>query len=430
VSAGAAPQVGELVDHLFRHSAGRMIAGLTRVFGPGRLELAEDVVQEALVRALKTWPFRGVPDDPEAWLVRVAHNTALDALRRHKLARDKEAEVAGWAGRVLEASAGETRGREELADDSLRMVFTCCHPALGHEAQIALTLKTLGGFSVPEIARALLAKEATVAQRLVRSKARLAQTDVRFEVPAPSELGARLGAVLDVIYLMFNEGYAAHSGDALVRRDLLQEAMRLAALLLEQAATRRPEVHALYALMLFLVARVPARTDEAGDLLTLAVQDRRRWDRAAIGRGFHELGQSIAGGRLTPFHVEAAIASCHAAAPDYASTDWATILERYDQLRALIDSPVVDLNRAVAVAKVHGIDAGLAELERAARHPALGRYHLLPATRGMLLWTKGDCAEAAVEFATAAKLATNEPERRLLSRRAAEARAGRTAPAF
>ncbi|MCB9871252.1 MAG: sigma-70 family RNA polymerase sigma factor [Planctomycetes bacterium] len=411
------PDLG-LIDGLFRHQYGRLVAGLTRVFGPARIDLVEDVVQEALLRACRSWPFRGVPEHPERWLLRVARNIAVDLIRRDRLNARAEDELRGWAEHGGAMPQPELPAGGELVDDSLRMIFTCCHPLLSPEASVALTLKTLCGFGVSEIARGLLLKEATVAQRLSRAKAKLQADGVEFAMPAPNHLPARLDAVMAVLYLVFNEGYSAHRGDDLVRHELVAEAIRLTRLLLEVEQTRLPKTHALMALLLLQASRIPARLDEGGELLTLAAQDRARWDRAAIGEGFAHLQAAAQGDELTSYHVEAAIASCHAAAPSHQATDWPAILRHYDLLVTLRDAPVQWLNRAVAVAKVRGVDEGLRELDALAGRAELRGYHLLPATRGMLLWQGGAHAAAAQCFHEALGLAGTEPERQLLRRRA------------
>jgi RNA polymerase sigma-70 factor (ECF subfamily) len=421
-------QVPALVDRLFRDESARLVAGLARVFGPAHLELVEDVVQEALVKALRVWPYEGVPAKPDAWLVRVARNLAIDALRRNALEERVAEDVERWADARLSDSA-DTEGA--LVDDQLRLVFTCCHPALPFDSRVALTLKTCCGFGTREIARAFLADETAVAQRLVRTKRRIQEERIPLEVPDERGIDARLDAVLEVVYLLFNEGYAAHAGEELVRADLVHEAVRLGEVLAASPATRRPRVHALLALMSFQGARIPARVDAAGDVLTLAQQDRALWNQAWLARGWRNLDLAIAGEELSAYHVECAIAACHAAAPSYAATDWRSILERYDQLVTLSPSPIVKLNRAVAVAKVHGLDAGLAALDELERdevkhagESSLAAYHLLPATRAQILWSKGDSRAAAEHFAAALNLVRTAPERRLLERRAAAAMAG------
>jgi len=409
-----------IVDELFRHRYGRMVAGLCRVLGPGRLDLVEDVVQEALMRALRVWPAAGVPENPEAWVLRTARNLAVDALRRRKTADRIEDELQRWADR-RDDDADEAPA---VADDTLRLLFLCAHPAVPPDARIALMLKTVCGFGVPAIARALLQKDATIAQRLVRAKAKLQGGDVAFEVPAVHQLRERLELVLAVVYLTFNEGYTAHVGEHLVRSDLVGEAVRLGSLLLDLPETTTKEVHALLSLMLLLGARCPARTDPYGDLLTLAEQDRSLWDRRWLAAGFHHLRESIGGDVMTPFHCEAAIASVHAAAATYDATDWPRILREYDRLFSIAPSPVVRLNRAVAVGKVHGLPAGIAELQALRAEKALADYFLLPTTLGHLHWANGDRAAAETHFADALEQPCSEPENRLLRRRLDSCRRG------
>jgi len=421
--------VGELVDHLFRHSAGQMVATLTRMLGPQNLSLAEEVVQDALVRAIEIWPHRGVPENPRAWLMQVARNRALDCLRREATQARKAgvlaaeptlspASLAPMAPMGPMSLANPLDPEAPEADDSLVMILMCCHPALAREAQVALTLKTVGGFSVDEIARAFLLRPATVAQRLVRAKRLLRERRVAFELPARG-LGARVDRALETIYLMFNEGYAATAGDDLVRSDLCGEAVRLAAILAEHPATSLPEVHALLALMLFQASRLPARCDAEGALVLLADQDRRLWDRALIGRALGHLEQCATGKRATAYHLEAGIAACHAMAPSYAATDWAQILALYDDRLALAPSPVVVLNRAVALSMVEGPRAGIAALAEVAADPRLRDYYLLPATLADLWLRCGERQAAAAHYCRALELSCSEPERRFLLRRLA-----------
>jgi RNA polymerase sigma-70 factor, ECF subfamily len=413
--------VGELVDHLFRHSAGQMVATLTRMLGPQNLSLAEEVVQDALVRAIEIWPHRGVPENPRAWLMQVARNRALDCLRREATQARKAGVLAAEpthapAAMAPAAPADPLDPAAPEADDSLVMILMCCHPALAREAQVALTLKTVGGFSVDEIARAFLLRPATVAQRLVRAKRLLRERRVVFELPARG-LGARVDRALETIYLMFNEGYAATAGDDLVRSDLCGEAVRLAAILAEHPATSLPEVHALLALMLFQASRLPARCDAEGALVLLADQDRRLWDRALIGRALGHLERCATGKRATAYHLEAGIAACHAMAPSYAATDWTQILALYDDRLALAPSPVVVLNRAVALSMVEGPRAGIAALAEVAADPRLRDYYLLPATLADLWLRCGERQAAAAHYRRALELSCSEPERRFLLRR-------------
>jgi RNA polymerase sigma-70 factor (ECF subfamily) len=397
------------------------------VLGPERIDLAEDVVAEALLRALRTWPAEGLPERPDAWVFRVARNLALDALRQRSVAARAEEQLVRWAGA---GGAGDADPREGPDDDTLRMMFTCCHPDLPHESRVPLVLKTVCGLGMGEIAAALLQKEATIAQRLTRGKARLQGLGARFEVPPPRELAERLPPVLDAIYLMFNEGHRAHRGEELVRPALVEEAVRLGVLLAEDEHTERPDVHALLALMLLTGARLPARLDALGEVLTLAEQDRGRWDRRWIEHGMAHFRRSIGGQRLTAWHVEARIASLHAVAPDYASTRWGEILAAYDQLVRIADTPIVRLNRAVAVAKVGGPRAGLAELEPLGRSAALDGYALGAAVAAHLHWQLGEHEAALALFERALTLACTGPESRLLARRRDACRRREPAPAW
>jgi len=409
-----------LVDHLFRHSAGQMVATLTRVFGPEHLELAEEVVQESLVSALQLWSLRGTPDHPAAWLLQVARNRALDQLRRETTLRGKEADIIAAFG---ERSVDEERGfAHELRDDQLRMMLMCCHPAIPRESRIALTLKTVSGFSVDEVARAFLTKKETIAQRIVRAKRLIRDERIPMEMPSRQELPDRLETLLDVIYLLFNEGYSAHAGEDLVRSDLCTEAIRLTRQLAEHPLTGLPEVHALLALMLLQAARIPARVDARGDLITLAEQDRSQWDAAMTMEGLRELGASASGPRITPYHIEAAIASCHAVASSFDETDWRAIVDHYDQLVALKPTPVVALNRAVAIAMADGPRAGIEAVEQIASHPALRDYLPLPATLGELWLRSGDARQAAQHFSRALELPGTMTEKRFLLRKLEQCR--------
>jgi RNA polymerase sigma-70 factor (ECF subfamily) len=410
-----APELGGLLEHLFRHQSGRMIAHLTRLLGPSHLDLAEESVQDAMLRALQTWPHNGVPQNAAAWLFRVAHNSAIDAVRRKRLLGDKTDAIVLELSRSATTTTDDPGIEEQLRDDELRMIFMCCHPAIPRDASVALSLKTVGGFSVREIARAFLADETAIAQRLVRAKRQIRDHSLTLEMPAGPELIPRLAAVLDVLYFMFNEGYALHEGENLIRQDLCLEALRLARLI-AASSIATPRVDALVALIAFQAARLPARVDESGDLVLLEQQDRSRWDRQLIALGFHHFDRSIAGDDVSEYHVQAAIAATHARAERADSIDWPTILALYDQLLAINSSPVVALNRAVAVAKVHGPAAGLAAIEPL----QLRDYYLLLAVRGHLLLELNRRAEAAACFRAALDCPCSEPERRFLRRKLAE----------
>jgi RNA polymerase sigma-70 factor (ECF subfamily) len=410
------PEVGALVEHLFRHSAGHMVSRLARWLGAARLDLAEEAVQDALLRALATWPFRGVPAEPRGWLFQVARNRAVDLLRREASLRGK---LDGFDGRLEESPPAPA-----LGDDELAMIFMCCHPSLPPAARVALTLKTVGGFSVEEIAAAFLAEGDAIAQRLVRAKRQIREQPIAIEIPAEDELGGRLDSVLDVLYLLFNEGYSAHGGPNLTRAELCGEAIRLAEILAGNPATDRPVVHALLALMLLQASRVPARVDEAGDVLLLAEQDRGVWDQELIGRGLRHLDRAASGRTITAYHVEAAIAAAHAVAVDDAATDWGYVVRLYDDLLAIKASPVVELNRAIALAMAEGPTAGIAAIERIEQDPALARYYLLPAALGRLWLEAGNPERAARYFEEALTRPCSAPERRFLERQLTKCRPG------
>ena len=378
-SSPPASEISRLTDHLFRHEAGKLISVLTGIFGINRLQFAEDLVQESLVRALRTWPYAGIPENPAAWLTQTAKNLALDLIRREKLFHDKEPEIIAF----MEEWASESpRFDHEIRDGRLRLMFTCCHSILSPEDQTALALKTLCAFSPAEIAKAFLTTEAAIAKRLTRAKQKIRDEHIPFEIPAGQELSRRLDTVLQTLYLLFNEGYKASSGDHLIREELCQEAIRLASLLGEHPTGNRPCTHALIALMVLNTARLPARTDSEGNILRLKEQDRSTWDQAMIARGMFHLSKSAAGEEVSTYHLQAAIAACHCAAPNYKSTDWRRILSLYDQLLELDDSPIIALNRSVAVANVHGPQAGIEAVEAIQNGEQLNSYYLLYAVLG------------------------------------------------
>ena len=415
------PDVTRLVDHLFRREAGRLVAILTRHFGVAHLHLAEDVVQDALVRAMQTWPFTGVPSNPSAWLLQTAKNRALDHTRRATLWRGYEPELAPLVEDCLQSAltVPPPQFEDEIRDSQLRMMFVCCHPGLPAEAQVALTLKTLCGFGEKEIAAAFLATEDAVTKRLVRARRYLREEAVAVELPPAEALAPRVDTVLQALYLLFNEGYKASQGDSLLRADLCAEAIRLAGLLTAHPLGDRPATHALLALMYLGAARLSARTGDGGSLLLLAEQDRSRWDQAQIRQGMRHLADSGTGLNVTRYHLEAGIAACHCLARDFAATDWRQIITLYDALLELDGSPVVALNRAVAVAQVEGPRAGLAVLEGIKDRRALENYHLLHAVAGQLWLDAGDTVKAAAGFRRALGLAALPAERTLLERRLA-----------
>ena len=392
-----------------------MVASLTRFFGSRHLELAEDVVQDTLLKAMHEWPYKGIPDDPTAWLHRVARNGVIDRLRREARGLELMKENAAllrseW---TLVPTVHMELNDAAIADDQLRMFFACCHPSLPSEQQVALALRTLCGFSVPEIAHAFVTNEETINKRLYRAREAFRAIG-RLEIPAGGALGDRLEQVLSTIYLLFNEGYNATDHDNLIREDLIEEALRLSQLLLGHPGTARPEVHALLALMIFHAARSEARIDREGSIVLLQEQDRTKWDRALIALANAHLTRASKGDHYSAYHIEAGIAALHANAIDYAATDWAAITRLYDQLMLVKPSPIVALNRAIALAELEGPNRGLDEF---AHIGGLEEQHIFHAVRGELLRRASRTDEARAAFQRALELTDSPAERALLSRR-------------
>jgi RNA polymerase sigma factor (sigma-70 family) len=407
------------VEAVWRIESARLVAGLARLVRD--VGLAEDLAQDALLAALERWPRDGVPDNPGAWLMATAKNRAIDLSRRASTYERKREEVAHELGIMLAMDRVDfaAEADDEVGDDLLALMFTCCHPALSTEARVALTLRLLGGLTTAEIARAFLVGEPTVAQRLTRAKRTLREVRADFEVPAGPALRARLPDVLEVVYLIFNEGYAASSGERWVRTELCEEALRLGRIL-TALAPGEPEAHGLIALLEIQASRLGARLGPDGEPILLLDQDRSRWDPLLIVRGVAALKRAEElPDPLGPYGLQAAIAACHGRALEAEETDWVRIAALYEALAAIAPSPVVELNRSVAVGMAFGPEVGLAHLERIATDPALRDYHLLPSVRGDLLARLGRDEEAAAEFRRAAGLTENEPERALLLRRAA-----------
>jgi RNA polymerase sigma factor (sigma-70 family) len=414
-AAPAAP----LVDHFFRHESGRLVSALSRVFGLRNLDLIEDMVQAALLEALRSWRVSGVPQNPSAWMHRVAKNKVLDALRQQQTARrllpDWAQSRPDAAGPAIDDALLDT----EIADSQLRMIFACCHPRLDREDQIALTLNVLCGFSHGEIARGLLATEGTIKKRLQRAKQKLADGNVSLEVPAAHELADRLNAVHQVLYLLFNEGYSSAAGEAAIRTDVCEEAARLCYLLCCHPLCATPSGLALMALLCFHAARLEARLDEDGRVLLLEDQDRSKWDQRLIARAREFLDKSAFGQRISAYHLEAGIALHHCLAQSFSDTDWPAILTLYDALLRLDRSPIYLLNRAIVIAHIEGPRTGIQALEEIRHDPSLRHYHLLDSTLGELYRRVGETKIAREHFLSARTKTQSPADHELIERRLA-----------
>lgn len=406
----------QLVEHFFRHETGRLHGALVRLMGVHNLTLAEDVAQEAMLRALHSWSMGGIPANPSAWITRVAMNLGRDAMRHQRMSGSKESAIITHLEQMAPTPAVAMEGVQEIRDDALRLLFVCSHPSIAPDAQVVLALKVLCGFSTGEIARAFLTSEAAIEKQLTRTKQRIQKANIGFELPEGEDLAPRLNGVLAALYLLFNEGYKASAGDQLLREDLCQEAIRLTSLLVAHPAGRAPKSHALLALMLLSAARFPSRVDEHGDILRLDDQDRSKWDQPLIAQGLVQLAQAAQGDELSEYHLQAGIAAIHCTAIDYASTDWARILRHYDELERIKPSPIVALNRAVAVAHLNGAQAGLDAIASIPQRDRLENHYLLHAVKGELQWRLKNHEAAAACYRRALQLAEVGPEQLYLTR--------------
>jgi RNA polymerase sigma factor (sigma-70 family) len=418
-------ETNQLVDHLFRHEYGKLVSVLTRIFGTENMDIAEDVVQDSMVEAINQWQLKGVPDNPPAWLFRVAKNKLLNVLNREKYKRKYSSDVAHYLQSewTVEPALDFLFSEAEILDDQLRMIFTCCHPSISSDSQVALALKTLCGFSIPEIARAFLTTEENINKRLVRARQKIREAKIPFEVPRGTDLEKRSDTVLETIYFLFNEGYSASNGDDLIRYELCEEAIRLAEIVKLHADIRnKSNVHALLALMQLNASRFMSRQDKEGNLLTMAEQDRSVWDFELIQKGISNLALSTADDFVSVYSIMGMISACHCTAPDFESTDWKSILSLYDRMMQLNSSPIVLLNRAVAISKVSGPADALKELELIKSNRAMQSYYLLYSTEAELFMQMNLFESAAESLEKAILLATLPAEKALLEKRLAGCR--------
>ena len=405
-----------LVEHFFRHEAGRLHGTLVKLLGVHNLTLAEDIAQEAMLRALRIWSMGGIPPNPSAWITQVAMNLGRDALRHHRMSVIKEPAIMTHVEQVWATPAVAWEAAHEIRDDALRLMFVCCHPSVAADAQVILALKILCGFSTKEIAQAFFSSEAAIEKLLTRTKKKIQDADIGFEIPENENLALRLDGVLRTIYLLFNEGYKASSGDRLLKEELCQEAIRLASTLVTHPTGNRSRSHALLALMFLNYARFPSRLDGQGGLTRLHDQDRSKWDQKIIAYGLSHLAKAAEGNDLSEYHLQAGIAACHCVAPDYASTNWSRILQHYDELYRLLPTPIVALNRAVALANAHGPHAGLQAIAEMPDRDRLEPNHLFHAVVGELNLRLNDNHAAAESFRRAHELAEVGPEQAHLVR--------------
>jgi RNA polymerase sigma factor (sigma-70 family) len=408
--------VAQVISHLFRHESGRMASVLTRLLGPDELDTAHDIVQDTLVKAMEVWPYHGIPENPSAWLYKVAKNKAIDYIRsvqtKTKIRTELQNELkSGWS---MSSRMNQLFRDEEIQDSVLRMMFVCCHPSIPQESQIALTLKTLGGLTTLEIAHAFLTSEDTITKRIYRAKEKIKEERISLEVPVKTELMLRMDSVLKVLYLLFNEGYNSSHPDVLVREDLCEEAMRLCYLLIQNKETNLPKVRALIALMCLQAARFPSRVNEAGAKMLLQDQDRSKWNKPLIERGLNFLRNAFAGDQLTEYHVEAAIASVHSVARDFSSTNWKELLKLYETLFEMRPSPMVELNKAIALGYARTPQDGIVALEKI---KGLEGHYLYLASLGNFHVMNGDKVLARKFFSEAMTRTTSNSEIELLKRK-------------
>ncbi|MDB5145327.1 MAG: sigma-70 family polymerase sigma factor [Mucilaginibacter sp.] len=415
--------IAQLVDHLFRYESGRMVSVLTRIFGSENIEMAEDVVQDSLIDALKQWTYKGIPDNPSGWLFRVAKNKALNIINREKYKIKYSSDVvhllqSEW---TAEPAISHLFSEKEILDDQLRMMFTCCHPAISSDSQVALILKTLCGFSIPEISKAFLTTNENTNKRLVRARQKIRESKIPFEVPAGKNLKGRLQTVLESVYLLFNEGYSASGGKNLIRCNVCEEAVRLTEIIISHPMVEdKDDVYALLALMQLNASRFNARLDRDGNLLTLEQQDRSLWNFSLMKKGFMNLEKAVSGGEFSLYHILALISSCHCSAANYSSTDWKSILSLYDKLAEIDHSPIVLLNRAVALARVAGPEKALVELENLTVVPALKTYHLFYSIQAEFYMELNRFEEATIFLQKAIYLTPLITEKEFLQRKLAQ----------
>lgn len=412
-----------VVERLFRSLSGQLTATLTRIFGTSNIDLAESVVQDAFLKACEVWPYKGIPQNPAGWVTTVARNLALDSLRKQRRFSKIAPQIAlQYEAQIDQSLANGDLDDRILIDDQLKMMLLICNPKLSRKAQVSLTLKISGGFSVGEIARAFLTNEETIRKMITRSKRSLQTVERPFEWPAKSDFRDRIDAILEVLYLIFNEGYLAYEGQSAVRTDLCEEAIRLTRLFLNgtRSLPKEPTINALLALMLLHSARISARIDASGNLVLLEDQDRTLWNRDKINMGLRFLRESISGNEISAFHYEAQIAAAHAVSESYADTDWNRIVNHYDALFKMTQNPVVALNRAVVFSNLHGVDAGLLELNKIADDKRLKDYYLLPATYADFYRRLGENAKAEKYFQKALALVRNESEQTFIKQRILE----------